>query len=44
MHWIETLLGVNPDGGSGATELIVAGALVLGLVALAKRWVVRRRA
>lgn len=44
MDWIERLLGLSPDGGSGATELLFATAVVLGLVAVAARLVSRRRA
>ncbi len=44
MHWIEELLRLDPDAGSGATEMFIAGALVLGLVALAYRVVSHRRA
>ena len=43
MHWIEELLRLDPDAGSGATEMLVALALVLAFVALAIRVVRRRR-
>ena len=33
MHWIEELFGFSPDGGSGLTELLIALALVLLIVA-----------
>jgi hypothetical protein len=26
VHWIEDLLGVSPDGGSGLSELLLAAA------------------
>jgi hypothetical protein len=31
LHWIEDVLGLEPDGGSGTTELMVlaAGGLLL---------------
>jgi hypothetical protein len=34
MDWIETMFGISPDGGSGATELLyVAGvALAVALI------------
>jgi hypothetical protein len=45
MNFIERLLGVSPDGGSGSLEfllLIVPGVLIqLGRVAA--RWSMRRR-
>lgn len=28
MTWIETLLHLSPDGGSGASELVFAGGLL----------------
>jgi len=40
MDWIERTLGINPDSGSGVTELaiVVAGlAIVLAVVAFAFR-------
>jgi hypothetical protein len=38
--WIETVLGINPDGGSGSLEWLVVGSIVAsGIVwwALARR-------
>jgi hypothetical protein len=42
MDWIEQLLGVSPDGGSGALEFIylAVAAFAIGVVV---RWRVRRR-
>lgn len=37
MHWIEDLLGFSPDAGSGLTEMLVALALVLLIVAACVR-------
>ena len=34
-EWIELLFGVDPDGGSGAVELLVAGAFLVASVLLA---------
>jgi hypothetical protein len=33
MHWIEDFLGFSPDAGSGLTELLIALALVVLIVA-----------
>ena len=43
MDWIERLTGLDPDMGSGATELLVATAVALAVVAIATRFVRRRR-
>jgi hypothetical protein len=48
MDWVESMLGVEPDGGNGELELLLALApLVVGIVLLAfagHRWSVRRGA
>jgi hypothetical protein len=38
MDFIERLFGISPDGGSGSTEVIVFGALILFAIAVAWRW------
>jgi hypothetical protein len=44
MQFIEQLLGVSPDGGTGLTEVALAAAVVSGaLLALARRLMLRRR-
>lgn len=44
MHFIEQLLGVSPDGGTGLTEIAVVAAVVSGaLLVLARRLMFRRR-
>jgi len=37
MDWIEQLLGVSPDGGSGALEIVYFAVFALAL-ALIVRW------
>jgi di/tricarboxylate transporter len=32
MDWIEQLFGIEPDFGSGALEILIAGAVVLIVV------------
>jgi hypothetical protein len=44
MDWIERLLGLSPDGGSGATEMLFAVIVILAIVAVAARATTRRRA
>jgi hypothetical protein len=39
MHWIEQLLDISPDGGTGLTELLI---FVLPLVACLILWRVLR--
>ena len=41
MDWIEQVFGIDPDFGSGALEMLIAGAVVLIVVGLLA---VRRRA
>jgi hypothetical protein len=44
-EWIEFLFGLDPDRHSGALELLVAGALLVASVLLARqaRWDLRLR-
>jgi hypothetical protein len=41
VDWIEQVFGIDPDFGSGALEMLIAGAVVLIVVGLLLR---RRRA
>lgn len=34
MHWIETILGFSPDGGTGTTELLYAAAAAVVAIGL----------
>jgi hypothetical protein len=44
MDWVERVLHVSPDGGSGATELVyLAVGVCLVVVVVATRLVRRRR-
>jgi hypothetical protein len=40
MDWIEQIFGIDPDMGSGALEILIAGAVVLIVVGIV---VMRRR-
>ena len=43
MDFIEQWFGISPDGGSGATELLVIGVGASIVVAfLARRWIAHR--
>ena len=44
LDWIEELFGLSPDGGSGATEMLIATAIVLAVVAIGVGFAQRRRA
>lgn len=43
MDWIEQLLGVSPDGGNGALELVYYAVFAFAIVALVRWRVMRRR-
>jgi hypothetical protein len=46
VDWIEKLLGISPDGGSGLTELVLLAALVCliaGIVLRSRAVRARRR-
>ena len=43
MNWLEVWFGISPDGGSGTTEMLYAGAAIL-LAAVIGYSVRRRRA
>jgi hypothetical protein len=43
MDWIEQLLGVSPDGGSGALELVYYAVFAFAIVVIVRRRVMRRR-
>jgi MYXO-CTERM domain-containing protein len=43
MDWIEQLLGVSPDGGSGALELVYLGVAAFAVGAIVRWRVTRRR-
>lgn len=37
MDWIESLFGISPDGGSGATEMLVVASLAMLAAAVISR-------
>jgi len=43
LDWIEELLGISPDAGTGLTEMLFALVVVLALVAIAVRVAASRR-
>jgi hypothetical protein len=43
MDWIERVLHISPDGGSGATELVYLAVGVCVVVAVVAARLVRRR-
>lgn len=43
MDWIERLLHVSPDGGSGTLELLYYAVLAFGAGVFLRRRVLRRR-
>lgn len=43
MDWIEQLLGVSPDGGSGALELVYYAVIAFAIVAVVRRRMLKRR-
>ena len=38
MNWLETVLGISPDGGNGAMELLVAVGIALACAMVVTRW------
>jgi hypothetical protein len=42
VDWIERLFGVSPDGGNGATELLIMLSALLFLATVTAAFVVRR--
>ncbi len=43
MDWIEQLFGLDPDLGSGATEVLLLGAIVIVIAGIALRVRASRR-
>jgi hypothetical protein len=43
MDWIEQLLGVSPDGGSGALELVYYAVFAFAIVAVVRWRMLKRR-
>jgi hypothetical protein len=41
MDFIEKIFGIDPDGGSGATELLIIGVIVTALVLARSYWTKR---
>ena len=37
MDWIETVFGLSPDGGNGATEALIIGAAIAIVALIATR-------
>lgn len=37
MDWIERIFGIDPDGGNGTLELLIAVALIVAILAIASR-------
>jgi hypothetical protein len=42
MDFIERIFGIDPDGGSGATEVLIIGVIVTALMLARFYWTKRR--